>query len=108
MDTERDNGMVRVTIREAASRLGVTKAAFRKGIQRDSLDKELEEDGRVYVYLDLSRDMSHPDSQAHHEALVEDLVEEPRYREALLKRALEHRSVETERSKGYWRRLFGG
>ena len=104
MDTGRDNGMVRVTIREAASRLGVTKAAFRKGIQRDSLDKELEEHGRVYVYLD----MSHPESQVHRDALVEDLVEEPRYREALLKRALEHRSVETERSKGYWRRLFGG
>jgi hypothetical protein len=100
--------MLRVTIREAASRLGVTEAAFRKRIQRGSLDKELEEDGRVYVYLDLSRDMSQPESQVHRDPLVEELVEEPRDRVALLKRALERWSVEAERSKGYWRRHFGG
>jgi hypothetical protein len=108
LDTGRDNGMLRVTIRDAASRLCVTEAAFRKRIQRGFLDKELKEDGRVYVYLDLSRDMSHPESQVHRDPLVEDLVEERRDRVALLKRALERRSVEAERSKGYWRRHFGG
>jgi len=51
-----DNGTLRVTIREAASRLGVTEAAVRKRIQRGSLGKERGEDGREYVYLDLSRD----------------------------------------------------
>ena len=108
MDTGRDNGALRVTIREAASRLGVTEAAIRKRIQRGSLDKEMGTDGRVYVYLDLSQDMPQPESQVHHEALVEELVEEPRDRVAFLERALERRSVEAERSKGYWRRLFGG
>jgi hypothetical protein len=49
----------------------VTEAAIRKRIQRGSLDKELGSDGRVYVYLDLSQDMSHPESQADYEALLE-------------------------------------
>jgi hypothetical protein len=39
--TGQDNGTLRVTIREAASRLGVTEAAIRKRIQRGSLDKEM-------------------------------------------------------------------
>jgi hypothetical protein len=41
-----DNGTLRVTIREAAFRLGVTEAAIRKRIQRGSLDKEVGDDGR--------------------------------------------------------------
>jgi DNA-directed RNA polymerase specialized sigma24 family protein len=44
----RDNGALRVTIREAAARLGVTEAAIRKRVQRGSLDKEMAGDGRVY------------------------------------------------------------
>jgi hypothetical protein len=69
--TGQDNGTLKVTIREATNRLGVTEAAIRKRIQRGSLDKELGSDGRVYVYLDLSRDMSHPESQVDREALLE-------------------------------------
>jgi hypothetical protein len=91
------DGMLRVTIREAANRLGVTEAAIRKRIQRGSLDKELGRDGRVYVYLDLSRDMSQPESQVHRDPLVEELVEELRDRVSFLERALERRSVEAER-----------
>jgi hypothetical protein len=40
-DAGQDNGTLRVTIREAAARLGVTEAAIRKRIQRGSLDKEM-------------------------------------------------------------------
>jgi DNA-directed RNA polymerase specialized sigma24 family protein len=40
------SGTVRVTIREAAARLGVTEAAIRKRIQRGFVDKEMEEDER--------------------------------------------------------------
>ncbi len=68
-----DNGALRVTIREAAHRLGVTEAAIRKRIQRGSLHKELGSDGRVYVYLDLSQDMSYPESQVDRDPLVEEL-----------------------------------
>jgi hypothetical protein len=92
-----DNGLLRVTIREAANRLGVTEAAIRKRIQRGSLHKELGRNGRVYVCLDLSRDMSRPESQVHRDPLVEELVEELRDRVAFLERALERRSVEAER-----------
>lgn len=92
-----DNGTLRVTIREAATRLGVTEAAVRKRIQRGSLGKELGQDGRVYVYLDLSQDTSHPESQVHRDPMVEELVEELRDRVAFLERSLERRSVEAER-----------
>jgi hypothetical protein len=97
LDTGQDTGTLRVTIREAAARLGVTEAAVRKRIQRGSLGKELGEDGRVYVYLDLSRDMSHPESQVHRDPLVEELVAELRDRVTFLERSLEQRSVEAER-----------
>jgi hypothetical protein len=91
------NGTLRVTIREAAARLGVTEAAIRKRIQRRSLNKELGSDGRVYVYLDLTQDISHLESQVHRDPLVEELVEELKDRVAFLERALEQRSVEAER-----------
>ena len=95
--TGQDNGTLRVTIREAASRLGVTEAAVRKRIQRGSLGKETGGDGRVYVYLDLSSDMSHPEPQVHRDPAVEELVEELRDRVAFLERSLERRSLEAER-----------
>jgi hypothetical protein len=95
--TGQDNGALRVTIREAAARLGVTESAIRKRIQRGSLDKERGSDGRVYVYLNLSQDMSHLESQVHRDPLVEELIEELRDRVAFLERALERRSVEAER-----------
>jgi hypothetical protein len=97
LDTGQDTGTLRVTIREAAARLGVTEAAIRKRIQRGSLGKELGEDGRVYVCLDLSRDKSHPESQLHRDTVVEELVGELRDRVAFLERSLERRSVEAER-----------
>jgi hypothetical protein len=92
-----DNVTLRVTIKEAAARLGVTEAAIRKRIQRGSLDKEMGSDGRVYVYLDLSQDKSHPESQVHRDPAVEELVEELRDRVAFLERSLERRSIEAER-----------
>jgi hypothetical protein len=77
----------------------VTEAAVRKRIQRGSLGKKLGQDGRVYVYvyLDLSQDTSHPESQVHRDPMVEELVEELRDRVAFLERSLERRSVEAER-----------
>jgi hypothetical protein len=99
----RDNGILRVTIREAASRLGVTEGAIRKRIQRGSLDKDLGEDGRVYVYLDLYKDMSHPESQVHHEAqvqqdgLLEELREQIRYLREQLDKEREARTEERRR-----------
>jgi hypothetical protein len=63
-DMSEHTGTLRVTIREAAARLGVTEGAIRKRIQRASLPKEQGEDGRVYVYLPVSHDASREQSRA--------------------------------------------
>ena len=42
----------RVTVAEAAARLGVKEQAVRKMIQRGTLAHDKDDDGRVYVYLD--------------------------------------------------------
>lgn len=44
--------MDRVTVAEAAGRLGVKEQAIRKRIQRGTLVYDKDDDGRVYVYLD--------------------------------------------------------
>ena len=42
----------RLTIQEAARRLGISEGAVRKRVARGSLTHDKEDDGRVYVYLD--------------------------------------------------------
>jgi len=49
----------RVTVQEAAKRLGVKDDAIRKRIQRGSLEHDKDPDGRVYVYLDATEDESY-------------------------------------------------
>lgn len=47
-------GRYRVTVPEAAKRLGVKEGAIRKRIERNTIDHEKSvEDGRVYVYVDI-------------------------------------------------------
>ncbi len=45
-------GLDRVTIQEAARRLGISEGAVRKRVTRGTLEHDKEESGRVYVYLD--------------------------------------------------------
>jgi excisionase family DNA binding protein len=45
-------GVDRLTIQEAARRLGVSEGAVRKRVSRGTLKHHKDEDGRVYVYLD--------------------------------------------------------
>ena len=52
----------RVTVQEAARRLGVKDDAIRKRIQRGTLDYEKDPDGRVYVYLDETEDEQEADA----------------------------------------------
>lgn len=52
-------GRDRVTVQEAALRLGVKDDAIRKRIQRGTLEHEKGLDGRVYVYLDVDEDASY-------------------------------------------------
>lgn len=44
--------MDRVTVSEAAERLGVTQDAIRQRVKRGTIQYDKESDGRVYVYLD--------------------------------------------------------
>ena len=84
MDTGQDTGTLRVTIRDAAARLGVTEGAIRKRVQRGSINSEMGDDGRVYVYLDPYQDASYPESQDDPEPLVEELRDRVRSLERLL------------------------
>ena len=52
MDEGIRHGVDRLTIQEAARRLGVSEGAVRKRVTRGTLQHEKEEDGRVYIYLD--------------------------------------------------------
>jgi hypothetical protein len=47
-----DGGLERVTIQEAARKLGVSEGAVRKRVTRKTLPHDKDPDGRVYVYLD--------------------------------------------------------
>jgi hypothetical protein len=49
-------GVDRLTIQEAARRLGVSEGAVRKRLTRGTLQYDKVEDGRVYVYLDAGVD----------------------------------------------------
>jgi excisionase family DNA binding protein len=51
-DSGQDAGQERLTIQEAARRLGVSEGAIRKRVARGTLAHDKASDGRVYVYLD--------------------------------------------------------
>jgi excisionase family DNA binding protein len=65
---DRDTAQDRVTIQEAARRLGVKEDAIRKRIQRGSLRHEKTEEGRVFVWVDPAQD----DTQATTEDAYQD------------------------------------
>jgi len=50
-----DDVQDRVTIQEAARRLGISEGAVRKRVTRGTLEHAKERDGRIYVYLDRDR-----------------------------------------------------
>ena len=76
-------GLERVTVAEAASRLGVKEQAVRKRIARGTLPHDKADDGRVYVYVD-----AEPEDEvqgnttrgdAYLDALVESLQDQNRF-----------------------------
>jgi hypothetical protein len=64
----------RVTVAEAAHRLGVTEAAIRKRIERGTIDHDKDDTGRTYVYI--PRDSTSDMSQVVIEVLREQLEAE--------------------------------
>ncbi len=80
----------RVTLREAADILGVSKDAVRKRISRGTLPSDIGEDGRRYVYLDEGEGADHHDNV--NEVDPRDaLVSEMRDRIEFLQRELERK-----------------
>jgi len=68
----------RLTLRQAAARLGVSESAIRKRVERGTLRSEKGQDGRRYVYLETGADYradTRADASATHErdALISEL-----------------------------------
>jgi hypothetical protein len=53
--TGHPSSTARVSLREAAERLGTTVDAIRKRVQRDTIAHEKDSDGRVWIFLDAGR-----------------------------------------------------
>lgn len=90
----------RVTVQEAARRLGIKEDAVRKRIQRGSIEHDKDLDGRVYVYLDDAED-SHghgPDTteDAAQDKSRDDLVEALRDQVGYLRGVIDIRDRELE------------
>src|ERR671912_1459994 len=68
--------MDRVTVAEAAARLGVKEQAIRKRIQRGTLTHDKDDDGRVYVYLDMEDRATGTDADASINTLLQSLQDQ--------------------------------
>jgi excisionase family DNA binding protein len=83
----------RLTIQEAAHRLGVSESAVRKRIKRGTLQREKTEDGRVLVYMEPSVPGAEKVRTPERDALISEMQQ----RLALLERELDVRTEEIRR-----------
>jgi hypothetical protein len=83
----------RLTVAQAATRLGVSQDAIRKRISRNTIDYDQDPDGRIHVYLDSSEIEQDKSSDASIEKLVEVQHQEIEF----LRRQLETRTEEIRR-----------
>ena len=89
-----DGGLERVTIQEAARKLGVSEGAVRKRVTRRTLSHDKAPDGRVYVYLDGRTTRGVDDGQdagvdPHNNALISRLENEVEFLRDQVKRQQE-------------------
>jgi excisionase family DNA binding protein len=71
---DRDTAQDRVTIQEAAQRLGVKEDAIRKRIQRGSLRHEKTQEGRVFVWVDTAQDAARDTTEDTYQDVSRDAV----------------------------------
>jgi excisionase family DNA binding protein len=83
----------RLTIQEAAHRLGVSESAIRKRIKRGTLKREKTEDGRILVYMEPSAPGTEEVRTPERDALMSEMQE----RLAFLERELDVRTEEIRR-----------
>jgi excisionase family DNA binding protein len=83
----------RLTIQEAAHRLGVSESAVRKRIKRGTLKREKTEDGRVLVYMEASAPGTEEVRTPERDALISEMQQ----RLARLERELDVRTEEIRR-----------
>jgi excisionase family DNA binding protein len=73
-------GVDRITVQEAARRLGVSEGAVRKRVARGTIPHDKGQDGRVYVHLDTGVDIGQDAGvDPHNSALMSQLREEISY-----------------------------
>lgn len=93
MGEGRDATQDRVTIQEAALRLGVKEDAIRKRIQRGSMRHEKAEDGRVYVWVDTTQDTTQDAEQrsqdTYRDTTQDERLDDLREQVAYLRRQLD-------------------
>jgi hypothetical protein len=99
-DTTGPPSATRVSVHEAAGKIGTTVDAIRKRVQRDTIAYEKDTDGRVWILLDADRTRHATDQDAtgHRQDLESSaLISEMRERLEFLERELEVRSEEIRR-----------
>jgi excisionase family DNA binding protein len=93
MGEYRDTAQDKVTIQEAAQRLGVKEDAVRKRIQRGSMRHEKADDGRVYVWVDAAQDTTRDEPDVsrdeYRDKAQDERVEDLREQVAYLRRQLD-------------------
>ena len=91
------SNLTRMTVAEAAVRLGVTQDAIRQRIRRNSILHEKDESGRVYVYLHPTNTAYDGVYEEHHDAIrdrVRDaLIDEVRKQNDFLRAEVERKDA---------------
>jgi transposase-like protein len=80
--------MVRITVAEAAQRLGISEAGVRKRVQRNQIAHEHDDDGRLFVWVSPG-ETRRAESRDGDKTSRDELVEELRAHNATLRQQLE-------------------
>ncbi len=97
-------GLVRLTVPEAAQRLGISENALRKRVQRDTVQWDRDDDGRVIVYLPPAGTGQATDYATDQAVVPAELVESLQEQVGYLRGALDTRDKELAEM----RRLLAG